>query len=282
MGAVGPRERRLPGAVGASRRLRDARPLSGLPSDGAHPRAPERGRDEPRAGASGRGVQRPRRLRGGLSARVRLAGRSGPGRAHGRRAERREHGQRLACAGRREHRRPGRARRRAPFRRSAGAMALRRMRTRALVAGFPLAVATLNRAGLGPLRAEISQRRAAPRGPSGDGRGGGAARPGRRVRGVRPHPPRRAPARRSGGRVARAPGGRNGRGRRPPGERRLLGLRSGLSHPHPRREPLLAGNLRARRGLRATRASSGCSSTEPTPSSGRRGRRAVLVRPRPA
>ena len=40
--------------------------------------------------------------------------------------------------------------------RSAGAMALRRVRTRALVAGFPLAVATLNRAGLGPLRAEIS------------------------------------------------------------------------------------------------------------------------------
>ena len=32
----------------------------------------------------------------------------------------------------------------------------RRLRTRALVAGFPLAVAALNRVGLGPLRAEIS------------------------------------------------------------------------------------------------------------------------------
>ena len=32
----------------------------------------------------------------------------------------------------------------------------RRLRTRALVAGFPLAVAALNRAGLGPLRSEIS------------------------------------------------------------------------------------------------------------------------------
>ena len=35
-------------------------------------------------------------------------------------------------------------------------LALRRLRRRALVAGFPLAVAALNRAGLGPLRAEIS------------------------------------------------------------------------------------------------------------------------------
>jgi len=34
----------------------------------------------------------------------------------------------------------------------------RRLRTRALVAAFPLAVAALNRAGLGPLRAEISGR----------------------------------------------------------------------------------------------------------------------------
>ena len=39
---------------------------------------------------------------------------------------------------------------------SAGASLRRRARTRALVAGFPLAVAGLNRAGLGPLRAEIS------------------------------------------------------------------------------------------------------------------------------
>src|SRR4029077_19648469 len=34
----------------------------------------------------------------------------------------------------------------------------RRIRTHALVAGFPLAVAALNRAGLGPLRPEVSGR----------------------------------------------------------------------------------------------------------------------------
>ena len=46
------RERRLPGPVGAPRRLCHARPLPRLPSDRAHDRAPERRRDEPRAGAS--------------------------------------------------------------------------------------------------------------------------------------------------------------------------------------------------------------------------------------
>jgi hypothetical protein len=39
---------------------------------------------------------------------------------------------------------------------NAPAAIAQRLRTRALVAGFPLAVAALNRAGLGPLRAEIS------------------------------------------------------------------------------------------------------------------------------
>jgi hypothetical protein len=45
-----------------------------------------------------------------------------------------------------------------PARRPAGTAALRSLRTRALVLGFPLAVAALNRAGLGPLRAEVSTR----------------------------------------------------------------------------------------------------------------------------
>jgi Calcineurin-like phosphoesterase len=40
--------------------------------------------------------------------------------------------------------------------RSRGALLAARLRTRALVAAFPLAVAALNRAGIGPLRAEIS------------------------------------------------------------------------------------------------------------------------------
>ena len=50
----------------------------------------------------------------------------------------------------------GRDGREARGRGSARSSALRRLRTRALVAGFPLAVAALNRAGLGPLRADIS------------------------------------------------------------------------------------------------------------------------------
>jgi hypothetical protein len=41
-------------------------------------------------------------------------------------------------------------------RRLSQALALRSLRTRALVLGFPLAVAALNRAGLGPLKAEVS------------------------------------------------------------------------------------------------------------------------------
>jgi hypothetical protein len=44
----------------------------------------------------------------------------------------------------------------APAERSARSTALGWLRRRALVAGFPLAVAALNRAGLGPLRAEVS------------------------------------------------------------------------------------------------------------------------------
>ncbi len=43
-----------------------------------------------------------------------------------------------------------------PGRASARAATVRRLRTRAMVAGFPLAVAALNRAGLGPVRAEVS------------------------------------------------------------------------------------------------------------------------------
>ncbi|HEY4451534.1 MAG TPA: metallophosphoesterase [Solirubrobacteraceae bacterium] len=43
-----------------------------------------------------------------------------------------------------------------PSRRASGLRALRSLRMRALVLGFPLAVAALNRAGLGPLKAEVS------------------------------------------------------------------------------------------------------------------------------
>ena len=140
--------------------------------------------------------------------------------------------------------------------------------TRALVAGFPLAVAALNRAGLGPLRAEISGGELRRAGPCGDGRGGGAARPRRRLRGLRPHPPRGTAAGRSRAGVARRPAGRSGRRGRTARERRLLDLRPGISHRQPRREPLLAGDVRARRGLRAARRSSACCWTAPTRSSG--------------
>ena len=43
-----------------------------------------------------------------------------------------------------------------PQRRLSGARALRTLRTRALVHGFPLAVAALNRTGIGPLKSEVS------------------------------------------------------------------------------------------------------------------------------
>ena len=59
---------------------------------------------------------------------------------------------RVAGARRRQRRR----RRRGPARRRAARELARGLRRRAIVAGFPLAVAALNRAGLGPLRADIS------------------------------------------------------------------------------------------------------------------------------
>ena len=45
-----------------------------------------------------------------------------------------------------------------------------------IAAAFPVAVAALNRAGLGPLRADVSDERAAPSRAAGDGRGRRAAR----------------------------------------------------------------------------------------------------------
>ena len=77
----------------------------------------------------------------------------------------------------------------------------RPLRRRALVALFPLTIAAVNRAGLGPVRADISGAELGARGRARDGRGGRPARDRRRARAVRPHAPRRPAPRRRPGRV---------------------------------------------------------------------------------
>ena len=62
--------------------------------------------------------------------------------------------------------------------------------------------------------------------------------------------------------------------RRQARQHRLLDLRLDLPHRHARREPLLAGHVRARRGLRPAAARSGCCSIARVPSSSRRGTQA--------
>ena len=117
---------------------------------------------------------------------------------------------------------------------------LRELRRRALVAGFPLAVAALNRAGLGPLRADVSGaelRRAGLR-----AMGEVAARLGLGdAYVVFGHTHRAGPL----------PGDDEqewrGRGGRPTRERRQLDVRVDLPRAHRRGEPLLAGRVRARR-----------------------------------
>ena len=117
----------------------------------------------------------------------------------------------------------------------------------------------------GPAAHRHLSRGAASRRAARDGRGGGAPRPGRRPRDLRPHPPRRAaPGRHGESRVARAR-------RRAPGQLGQLDLRPRVPRPQPRREPLLARELRARRGCRLRRrCSSACCWIARTPSSRRR------------
>ena len=100
--------------------------------------------------------------------------------------------------------------------------------------------------------------RAAPRRPAGDGRGGGAARPRRCIRRLRSHPSCGTASRGRRARVARAR-------RRAPGERRQLDLRARSSSRGARREPVLAGRLRARRGRRSAAAACACCRTARTP-----------------
>ena len=97
-----------------------------------------------------------------------------------------------------------RRRRRAQRRRSLRGDALgAELRTRALVGGFPLAVAALNRAGLGPLRADISSGELRRAGLRAMGEVAARLGLGDALRRLRPHPPRRAAARRRRRRVAR-------------------------------------------------------------------------------
>ena len=120
------------------------------------------------------------------------------------------------------------------------------LRTRALVHGFPLAVAALNRAGLGPLQRRDLLGRAAPGRPARDGRGRRAPRARRRVRRLRPHPPRRAAARRRRERVDRRA---DGDGAARSGARLVNAgcwtYDSIFLTRDARREPLLAGHVRA-------------------------------------
>ncbi len=78
------------------------------------------------------------------------------------------------------------------------------LRGAALVGAFPLAVAALNRAGLGPLRADISLTELRRAGLRAMGEVAARLRPRRRIRRLRPHPPRRAASGDDAARVARA------------------------------------------------------------------------------
>ena len=206
-------------------------------------------------------VRERRRLRGGDRAGVRVARRRGAGRAHRRRAQRPRHGAGLARA----RGGAGGATAGSPADRPRASRAgVRELRRRALVLGFPLAVAALNRAGLGPLRADISAgelRRAGLRAMGEVPRASASATP--TWSSATPTAPARCPATTAGvARAARAPRAR---------ERGLLDLRLDLPHGA-RREPLLAGRVRARRGRRAARAAAAAAATARTRSSRQLGR----------
>ena len=153
VGLAGTSARRLSGAVGAPRRVRHPRSLSRLPPHGADARASQRRRDEQGAGRPPSAVRFRRRLRGGAA--PVFAWRDAVAR-DARRARRSTASQRSPPGTRSE----GLARARAAAiqapRRSLRATLAARLRARALIAGFPLAVAALNRAGVGPLRADVS------------------------------------------------------------------------------------------------------------------------------
>ena len=117
------------------------------------------------------------------------------------------------------------------------------LRRRALMRVFPLVVSALNRAGMGPLKADISGPELRRAGLCAAGEVAARLGLGRSLRDLRAHPPRRAHARRRGVGVARSPG-------REAAEHRLLDLRARVPQIGLPRSPLLAGRVRGRGGLR--------------------------------
>ena len=97
----------------------------------------------------------------------------------------------------------------------------RGLRRRSAALAFPVVVAALNRAGLGPLRAELSGAGAAPGRPARDRGGIGTTRDNGRARDLRAHPSGRPAPRRRPRRV-------DDRRRNPPDQQRLLGAGAGL------------------------------------------------------
>ena len=154
LGRPGARDGCLPGPVGALGRVRDPRPLSGLPSDRADTRAARDRRDRAACSAARQSrSQRSRTTRPSLApvfawieaiAASAAAGAPSTG------------PRRFACGGRSAA--AAAAVEAAWSARSQlnGARDFASVRRRALAGAFPLAVAALNRAGLGPLRADIS------------------------------------------------------------------------------------------------------------------------------
>ena len=141
-------------------------------------------------GAMGRVLRRPaasfsraRGLRGGRRPRCSPGSTRRPGRPHRRRARTGRHGARVAGARRvTAMARLSRAR--------------RTLRGLALAGAFPLAVAALNRAGLGPLRTDISTEELRRAGLRAMGEVAARLGLGDALRRLRPHPPRRTAARR--------------------------------------------------------------------------------------
>ena len=185
------RARRLSGGVAAPGRVGHPRALPRRSHDRAEHRAPGRGRHAAHRGRRpGSGPAAAEDYEAILTPDLRLASRGGPGR--GARTRERAAGRvgpGLAGADR------AAGRRGAP-------------RTRSIAAAWPLLIAALNRAGLGPLRAEVSGpalRRSGLRGIDEV-----CARLGVTAGYVhlRPHPPRRPAARQRRGRVGHAPGSR--------------------------------------------------------------------------
>ena len=227
VGGAGADARRLPGPLAARGRLRDPRPLPRPPPHRADARAPAVGAMSRLLGRPAAGFASVEDYEAGRAG-LRLARRRRPRRSH----RRGLNGMATVAAWRAlgggssdADAAEVSARRRDPARRGCSA----RCAGARSCAGFPLAVAALNRAGMGPLHADISGtalRRAGLRRWGRSPRGSGSATPRR----LRPHPSHR-PARRRRRHEWRGPAARGS-------QLRQLGLRddfldsAGPSNPY--------------------------------------------------